>query len=214
MNHWLICSRNWALTGHQSKITFRKAVLFQGSSQCHSWKLVGTKPHSRMVTLVTTVLAGPLQRAVRIFRDNRDKAQLPGIHNTWTKNQAWSKIHIRELAWWKPRKARLPISRVCYLMRKHLHAARAALPCWALPNARDSCLCWPHTTPQCCIWNHSGLQANTVLGFSSSAAPDPPSPGRCLGRGASPSLTSPPSPSQPQEAHVLCRPWGNITRIA
>lgn len=59
-----------------------------------------------------------------------------------------------------------------------------------------------------------GSQANTVLGFSSSAAPEPPSSGRCLGRGDSPALTSPSSPSQPQEAHVLCRPWGNITRIA
>lgn len=83
---------------------------FQGSSQCHGWKLAGTKPHSRMLTLVTTVMAGPLQTAVRMFRANRDKAQLTGIHNTWIKNQAWPKIHIRELAWWKPRKARLPLA--------------------------------------------------------------------------------------------------------
>lgn len=48
-------------------------------------------------------------------------------------------------------------------MRKHLHAARAALSSWVLPNARDSCLCWPHITPRCHIWNHSGLPGSAPV---------------------------------------------------
>lgn len=159
-------------------------------------------------------MAGLPKRAARLFRTKRDKAQLTDIHNTWIKNRVRPKIYIRELTWWKPRKAGLLISKICYSVRKHLHAARPASPSWAKAKCqKQQPVCQPHIIPWCRIWNPSGLPGNhprvqlqcsmrtTVLG-------------KVLGQRVLPTPTSPPNPSQPQEAHVLCKPWGNITGIA
>lgn len=123
------------------------------------------------------------------------------------KNSARPKIHVGELTWWKPREARLLISKLCYGVWKHLCAARPALPSWVLPNARSRSLCTGPPPPRSATSGTAqGFQATNVLRFSSSATQEPPSLGMCSD--ISPHLL------QAQEAHVLCKPWGNITRIA
>lgn len=42
----------------------------------------GTEPRSRELSLATIAMAGPAQRATRVFGANRDKAQLADVHNT------------------------------------------------------------------------------------------------------------------------------------
>lgn len=86
--------------------------------------------------------------------------------------------------WQKPREARLPLSKVCYSKRKHLCAARPASPSWVLPNASSSSVCAGPTPPHgATSGTPPALQATAVPRVSSSAAREPPSSGRRLGRG-------------------------------